>query len=78
VDANHNMLAKKFDEEMNSYIKANVEKQLVFFKTNIYGISILNMFSFIVSSKEDELEQKEFLEDLALLIIKNHLLMQFV
>jgi hypothetical protein len=36
------------------------------------------MFSSIVSSKEDELEQKEFLENLALLIIKNHLLMQFV
>jgi hypothetical protein len=24
VDANHDMFTKKFDEEMNSYIKANV------------------------------------------------------
>jgi predicted alpha/beta-fold hydrolase len=31
VDANHDMLAKKFDEEVNSYVKTNVVKQLVFF-----------------------------------------------
>jgi hypothetical protein len=58
VDANHDMFAKKFDEELNSYIKANVVKQCVFLKTNIYGTSIFNLFSSIVFSKEDELEQK--------------------
>lgn len=34
--------------------KVDVGKQLVILKTNTYGTSILNLFSSIVYSKEDE------------------------
>ncbi len=54
------MLAKKFDDKVNSYIKVDVGKQLVIFKTNTYGTSILNLFSSIVSSKKMNLNKKNF------------------
>lgn len=40
VDANHVVFAKKFEDEVNNSIKANVVKQLIIKKPNISITSI--------------------------------------
>jgi hypothetical protein len=47
-------------------------------RLNIFITSISSFFGSIIPLKKDEPQPKEFFEDLALLIIKNHLPMQFV
>lgn len=63
---------------MNSYAKEDVVKQPTKGRPNIFETSIS---IFLVSqslSKTMNLNKKEFLEDLTLLIIKNYLPMSFV
>ncbi len=72
------MLAKKFKEELNNFGKPIITKQLTKKRPNIFTTSISSFFGSTILFKKDEPQQKEFLEDLTLSIIKNHLPMQFV
>lgn len=78
MDAEHTLLAKKFEEEVNNHVsvvwRGNQQrkdpicllmKSLSFFSTKDYF-------------KKDDVQQKQFFQDLGLLVVKNHLFMHFV
>ncbi len=75
VDANHIIIAKMFEKEVNSLLKGREERQL---KVIIFGGSIFKFFSIKNSFKKEDVSWKEFLEDLGLSIVKNNLPIQFV
>ncbi len=64
---------KKIKEEVNSLIKGNLERQFVEKNTHVFGSSIFDFFASKDLFKNDDVEQNMFVEDLALLIVKNHL-----
>jgi hypothetical protein len=78
VDVDHVVFAKKFEEELNNFGWAIITKQPTKKRINIFTTSISNFLGSIIPLKKDDPQPKEFLEDLALLIIKNYLPMQFV
>jgi hypothetical protein len=78
VNVEHNMLAKKLDEEMNSSMQTQVERQPIKSRQNVSSSKILNCFFAKLPYKKDEMQQKKILEDLTLLIVKNHLLVHFL
>jgi hypothetical protein len=47
-------------------------------KPNVFSNFIFNFFIAKVFLKKKDVHQKQFLEDLTLLIVKNHLPLQFV
>jgi hypothetical protein len=67
----------KFEKELNFFGIAIITKQATKMRHNIFT-TISSFFCSTTPFKINEPQQKEFLEDLALVIIKNHLLMQFV
>jgi len=71
VDADHVMLAKGFEEEMNSPLK-----QLVIKRPNVFNSKISEFFGAKDPFKKDVVQQKKFLQDLAFLVAKNHLPIQ--
>jgi hypothetical protein len=78
VDVEHSLLAKKFDEEMNNLVKSELERQLVKKKQNVSSSEISNFFIIKILYKKEDVQLKQFLEDLALLIIKSHMPIHFV
>ncbi len=64
-------------EEVNCPLK-EYKKQLSKKKPNISSNSISSAFVTKEPFKKDDVQQKQFLEDLGLLIVKNHLPLQFV
>jgi hypothetical protein len=54
----------KFEKEMNSFVKEDVVKQPTKRRPNIFETSISNFFGSTIPFKNDEPQQKEFLEDL--------------
>lgn len=64
---------KKIKEEVNSLIKGNLETQFAEKNMHVFGSSTLFIFASKDPFKNDDVEQKMFMEDLALLIVKNHL-----
>jgi len=69
------MIAKIFKEKINNMFK-DVEKQPRKKKLHVNGTIISNFF--VVKNSHKDVQQKQFLEDLTLLIIKNHLAMHLV
>ncbi len=63
---------------MNSFVKEDVVKQPTKKRPNIFETSISNFFGSTIPFKNNKPQQKEFLEYLTLLIIKNYLPMSFV
>jgi hypothetical protein len=63
---------------MNSLLTRKKEKQLAKKGANLFGNYTSNFFVAKDSFKKDDVQQKEFLEDLSLLIVKNNLPTQFV
>jgi hypothetical protein len=78
VDVDHVVPIKKFEKELNNFGRAIITKQPLKNRPNTSTISISSFFGFTIPFKKNKLQQREFLEDLALLIIKNHLPTQFV
>ncbi len=78
VDAEHSLLAKTFDKEMNSLVKSELERELVKKKQNVYSSEISKFFIAKILYKKKDVQLKQFLEDLALLIIKSHMPIHFV
>jgi hypothetical protein len=69
VDVDHVVLAKTFEEELHNFGKVIITKKLIKKRPNIFTSSISSFFGSTILSKKDEPQQKEFLEDLTLLII---------
>jgi hypothetical protein len=77
VYVDHCMIAKKLEEKINNMFK-DVEKQPRKKRPHVNGTIISNFFVVKNSYKKYDVQQKQFLKDLALLIIKNHLPMHLV
>jgi hypothetical protein len=78
VDADHALLAKKFEEEVDSPMTIVLEKELGKKKFNVSIFELSKFFGVKVSFKKDVVLQKRFMQDLGLFLIKNHQLIQFV
>lgn len=75
---NHYIIAKMFEEEMNSLLREEMEKWLPK-RDKIYLVMQLsNSFLLNVLSKKIIYSKKMFLKYVGLLIVKNHMPMQFV
>ncbi len=78
MDVDHVEPEKKFEKELNNFHRVVITKEPIKSRLNTSTISISSFLGFTLPLKKDEPQQKYFLEDLALLIIKNHLPTQFV
>jgi hypothetical protein len=78
LDADHSTIYKRLQEEINNERKKNVEKQSTKKSYLISNFSIFEFFALKYPFKKDDVEQKMFVENFALLIMKNHLPLQFV
>ncbi len=73
MDAKHIVIAKMFEKEVNFLLKGSVERQPTKKIVIIFGGSISKFFSVKDSFEREDVPQKEFLQDLGLLIIKKNL-----
>ncbi len=78
VDANHVVLANRFEEEMNSPLGKILEKQPTKKRPNVSNFEISKFFGVKDLLKRDDVQQKQFLQDLTVLVVKSHLPIQFV
>jgi hypothetical protein len=78
VDVEHTIIAKMFEKEVNSLLKGRKEKQPTKTKVIMSGGSIFKFFLSKIPFIKKDVPQKEFLEDLGLLIVKNNLPIQFM
>jgi hypothetical protein len=69
VDAKHSLLAKKLDEEVNSSIRTQGERQPTKKRQNVSSFENFKMFSTKLIYKKDKIQHKQFFENLALLIV---------
>jgi len=69
VNANHSIIAKIFEEEVNSPLKGEFEKHLAKKRSNQFGSAIVNFFPTKEPSRKYHMQQKVFLKDMGLLII---------
>jgi hypothetical protein len=63
---------------LNFPLRNVFEKQLAKKKPNVSNSKIRELFGAKKPFKKDNVQQKQFLKDLALLVVKFHLLIQFV
>jgi hypothetical protein len=73
MDANHGLTVKKIEEEMNNNFKSSLEGQLAKKRFVMNASVISNFVGAINPYKKDNVHQKDFVENLGLLVIKNHL-----
>jgi hypothetical protein len=78
VDANHMFIANKLEEEVIYLVKQIEERHLAKKYIYITNGSISKNFILKDSFQKEGVPQKEFLNDLSLLIVKNNLPIQFV
>ena len=72
------MIAKIFEKEVNNLLKEPHERKPTKKIPHVNGTNNSNFFVFKDSYKKDDVQQKQFLEDLVLLIVKNHLPMHLI
>ncbi len=70
VDANHAILTKRFEEEMNSPLRNILERQPTKKRPNVFNSKILEFFGAKDPFKKDVMQQKQFLQDLAFQLLK--------
>jgi ribosome-binding factor A len=58
LNANHSLIAKKVEEELNSLLKGNMEKELRKKRLNVFRTTITNVFVTKDPFKKDEVQQK--------------------
>jgi hypothetical protein len=58
VDAKQGLLTKKLDEEVNSLVRTQVERQLTNKRQNVSSSKFFEFFSTKVVYKRDEVQQK--------------------
>ncbi len=71
-------LQKFFEDEVYSPLKVVLERQLAKKLPNVFSSEILEFFGAKDPYKKDAMQQKHILQDLALLVGKNHFPIQFV
>jgi hypothetical protein len=54
VNANHDIIEKKFEEKFNSPMRKRMERQLVKKRLNVYGSAISNFFGVKDLLKKDD------------------------
>ncbi len=64
---------KGFDEKMNSPLKQFAKK-----RPNVFNFKISKFFGAKDPFKKDVMQHKQFLQDVAFLVVENHLLIKFV
>jgi hypothetical protein len=67
-----------FEKDMNNPYKGEMEKQTTKKKSNSYGNAIVNFCVAKYFFQKDHMYEFFFIEDMGLLIVKNHISMQFV
>ncbi len=72
MDANHSFIAQMFEKEVNCLLKSIEERQPSKKKTNPSKGSISKFLFGKDTLKKMDVSQKEFLENLGLLIVKNN------
>jgi hypothetical protein len=72
VNLNHLNILKKFEEKINCPLRGD-EKQPSKKRPKVSSNSIISFFVAKKPFKKDDVQQKRFLEDLIILIVKNHL-----
>ncbi len=78
LDVDHSLIYKRFQEKINNERKENVEIQSTKKRSLISNSSIFDFFASKDPFRKDDVEQKMFVENLTLLIMKNHLFLQFL
>ncbi len=69
---------KKLKKKVNSSLKRFMEKLPTENHLSIFGSLISNCFATKNPYKQSDVEQKKYLEDIGLLVVKNNLPIQFV
>ncbi len=77
-DLDHSTIYKKIQEEINKEGRKNVEKQSTRKRYFFSNSSTFEVFASKNPFTKNDVEQKMFMENLALLIVKNYLPLQFV
>jgi hypothetical protein len=77
VDVDHGLIVKKIEEKMNN-MKNPLERQPTKKRPIVTTSAISNFLGAINLYKKDNVHQKDFEENLGLLVIKNYLLIQFI
>jgi hypothetical protein len=77
MNVDHGLIVKKIKEKMNN-MKSPLERQPLKKRPIMTTSAISNFFGAIDLYKKDNVHQKDFEENLSLLISKNHLLIQFI
>jgi hypothetical protein len=70
VDANHAILVKIFEEEVNFPLKNILEKQPTKKRPNVSNFKISEFFGAKDPFKKDVVQQKQFFQDLAFWLLK--------
>jgi hypothetical protein len=78
VDANHQLIVKNFEEEVNNSMKNPLENNLQRKRHVMSANAISNFLGAIHPYKKDNVHPKDFMKILGLLIIKYYLPIQFV
>ncbi len=73
MDVDHVLIVKIFEEEINGPIKETFEKQPTKKRPNVSNNVISKFFIIKDHFKNYDVQQKDFLKDLGLLIVKNQL-----
>jgi hypothetical protein len=73
----HCTIAKIFEEKVNNLLKY-AKKQLGKKRPHVNGTTISNFFTAKLSYKKNDAQEKQFLEDLIIIIVRNHLPMHLV
>jgi len=79
VDANHGKVAKTIEEKVNSTLKSPLKRLLANKRLTMNESVIFNFFARAIDPYKKIMHNKKtFVENLGLLVIKNHLPIQFV
>jgi hypothetical protein len=78
MNIDHFIIIKMFEEEMNNPLKGEMGKQPTKKNQNPYGNAIVNFCVAKYFFQKDHMYQKLFIEDMGLMIVKNHISIQFV
>ncbi len=78
MDVDHAIVVETFEEKVNCLMRLIKESQQIKRISNVFRRLVSKTCVMKDSLKEDDVQQKEFLEYLSLLIMKNNLPIQYV
>jgi hypothetical protein len=78
LDVDHAIVVETFEEKVNCLMRLIKESQQIKRISNVFRRLVSKTCVMKDSLKEDDVQQKEFLEYLSLLIMKNNLPIQYV